>query len=200
MKVLQANGRASVRQLCKWLIISAVIGILTGSASALFLLSLEAVTSIREANPYLLYFLPIGGMTVSYLYWKYGGSCAKGNNLILEQIQRGHERIPKRLAPFVLFGTLVTHVLGGSAGREGTAVQMSGSLSDWVGRGFRLSGKERKLALMCGISGGFGSVFGTPLAGAIFGMEVVAIGALHLEGLFPCFIAIYIGEYAATAI
>ena len=152
MKVLQANDRASARQLCKWLIISAVIGALTGSASALFLLSLEAVMNIREANPVLLYFLPFGGMAVSYLYWKYGGACAKGNNLILEQIQGGHERIPKRLAPFVLFGTLVTHVLGGSAGREGTAVQMSGSLSDWVGRSFHLSGKGREIALMCGLA------------------------------------------------
>ncbi|OMF38481.1 voltage-gated chloride channel protein [Paenibacillus sp. FSL H8-0548] len=183
----------------KWLLISGIVGILTGSASALFLGSLDWVTETRLHQPWLLWFLPAGGALVSLLYLKLGKESGKGNNLIIEQIHSGDGAIPLRMAPLVLVGTLITHLFGGSAGREGTAVQMGGSLSEWVGKWFKLKALDRKIILICGISSGFGAVFGTPLAGTIFGLEVLAIGLISYEALLPCLIASYVGHLVTTA-
>ncbi|WP_036745481.1 voltage-gated chloride channel family protein [Paenibacillus sp. UNC451MF] len=188
-----------IRYMLKWLLIGSVVGCLSGSASALFLLSLDAATQARMNLPWLLFLLPLGGALVSWIYWRYGKSSSKGNNLILEQIHAGNEAIPLRMAPLVLGGTIVTHLFGGSAGREGTAVQMGGSLSEWLGKWIRISPDDRKILLMCGISAGFGSVFGTPLAGAVFGLEVIAIGMIRYEALLPCFVASFIGHTVTTA-
>lgn len=132
------------------------------------------------------------------MYMRYGRNSAKGNNLILEQIQQGDEAIPLRMAPLVLIGTLITHLFGGSAGREGTAVQMGGSLADALGRRLRINSLDRKILLMCGISGGFGSIFGTPLAGTVFGLEVIAIGLISHKALLPCFVASFTGDLVAS--
>lgn len=184
----------------KWIMLGSVVGLLTGTASAIFLISLDAVTHWRSAQPWLLWLLPIGGALVSYAYMKWGKSSAQGNNLILEQIQNGNERIPLRMAPLVLFGTLTTHLLGGSAGREGTAVQMGGSLADWFSRLIRLDVQDRRILLMCGISGGFGSVFGTPLAGTMFGLEVAVLGLISYRALIPCFAASFVGHLVTTGL
>lgn len=182
----------------KWIVLGGSVGILSGSASAIFLKSLDAVTEVRLNHAWLLYLLPLGGALVSFLYMRYGKNSAKGNNLILEQIQQGNETIPLRMAPLALFGTLVTHLFGGSAGREGTAVQMGGSLAEGFGRLIRIHSLDRQILLMCGISGGFGSIFGTPLAGTLFGLEVVAIGLISHKALLPCFTASFIGDIVAT--
>lgn len=183
----------------KWLLVSIVVGALAGSASALFLAGLDWVTAARVAQPWLLWLLPVGGALVSFIYMKAGKEASRGNNLIIEQIHSGGGSIPLRMAPLVLFGTLVTHLLGGSAGREGTAVQMGGSLAEAAGKAFRLAAPDRKIILMCGISAGFGSVFGTPLAGTLFGLEVLAVGLLSYEALLPCFIASFTGHLVTTA-
>nr|WP_246362985.1 voltage-gated chloride channel family protein [Paenibacillus alba] len=185
--------------LLKWLFYGSLVGILTGSASALFLASLDEATIQRESHPWLLFLLPLGGAFMSYLYVKYGKNSAKGNNLILEQIQHGQETIPFRMAPLVLLGTILTHLFGGSAGREGTAVQMGGSFSEFIGKVFKVDETDRKILLMCGISSGFGSIFGTPLAGTIFGMEVVALGLVRYQALIPCFIASFVGNLITMA-
>lgn len=184
--------------LLKWTLLGGGVGILAGTASAFFLESLDYVTGVRLDHPWLLFLLPLGGALVSYLYMKFGGSSGKGNNLILEQINNGNETIPLRMAPLVLFGTLVTHLFGGSAGREGTAVQMGGSLAEWFGRALRVSPADRRILLICGISGGFGSIFGTPLAGTVFGLEVLAIGLISHEALIPAFVASFIGNLVTT--
>lgn len=182
----------------KWIVLGSVVGILSGTASAFFLKSLDYVTDVRINHPWLLYLLPLGGVLVSFLYMRYGKNSSKGNNLILEQIQDGTETIPLRMAPLVLFGTLVTHLFGGSAGREGTAVQMGGSLAEWFGKLIKISPVDRKILLMCGISGGFGSIFGTPLAGTLFGLEVVTIGLISQQALLPCFVASFVGDLVTT--
>ncbi|AZK49111.1 voltage-gated chloride channel family protein [Paenibacillus lentus] len=182
----------------KWVILGSMVGLLTGSASAIFLISLDAVTQWQNAQPWMLWLLPIGGALVSYVYMKWGKRSIQGNNLILEQIQSGDERIPLRMAPLVLFGTLATHLLGGSAGREGTAVQMGGSLADGISRIIKLDTVDRRILLMCGVSGGFGSVFGTPLAGAMFGLEVAVLGLISYRALVPCFAASFVGHLVAT--
>ncbi|MGM1022837.1 MAG: voltage-gated chloride channel family protein [Bacillota bacterium] len=185
--------------LLKWIVLGSGVGILAGTASALFLKSLDYVTDLRMNNPWLLFLLPLGGALVSFLYLRYGKNSAKGNNLILEQIHDGKETIPLRMAPLVLFGTIITHLFGGSAGREGTAVQMGGSLAEWFGKLLRVGPVDRKILLICGISGGFGSIFGTPLAGTVFGLEVLAIGLISHEALIPAFIASFVGNIVATS-
>ncbi|WP_218094829.1 voltage-gated chloride channel family protein [Paenibacillus solanacearum] len=184
--------------LIKWIILGSGVGMLTGTASALFLVSLDYVTGLRMEHTWLLFLLPVGGAIVSYVYAAYGKNSAKGNNLILEQIHGGGETIPLRMAPLVLFGTLMTHLFGGSAGREGTAVQMGGSLSEWLGKLLRVNAADRRLLLICGISGGFGSIFGTPLAGTVFGLEVLAIGVISHEALVPAFVASFVGNLVTT--
>jgi H+/Cl- antiporter ClcA len=184
----------------KWIVLGSFVGLMTGSASAFFLYSLDYVTSLRMENPWLLFFLPLGGAVVSYLYYKFGKSSTKGNNLILEQIHGGTESVPLRMAPLVLIGTLITHLFGGSAGREGTAVQMGGSLSEWFGKLIRVTPADRKILLICGISGGFGSIFGTPLAGTLFGLEVLAIGVISHQALLPAFVASLVGNLTATSL
>ncbi|MGE7822624.1 voltage-gated chloride channel family protein [Paenibacillus sp. NPDC093718] len=184
----------------KWVVLGSFVGLMTGSASAFFLYSLDYVTSLRMENPWLLFFLPLGGAVVSFLYYKFGKSCTKGNNLILEQIHGGTEAVPLRMAPLVLIGTLITHLFGGSAGREGTAVQMGGSLSEWFGKLIRVTPADRKILLICGISGGFGSIFGTPLAGTLFGLEVLAIGLISHQALLPAFVASLVGNLIATSL
>ncbi|WP_084673425.1 voltage-gated chloride channel family protein [Paenibacillus sp. HW567] len=184
----------------KWIVLGSVVGVLSGTASAFFLKSLDKVTELRMNHAWLLFLLPLGGALVSYLYMRYGKNSSKGNNLILEQIGDGNETIPLRMAPLVLFGTLVTHLFGGSAGREGTAVQMGGSLAEGFGKLIRINPLDRKILLMCGISGGFGSIFGTPLAGTIFGLEVIAIGLISHKALLPCFTASFVGDIVATRV
>ncbi len=199
--VVYANRRSHLAlwtTFVKWIVLGSVVGILSGTASAFFLKSLDYVTDVRLDHPWLLYLLPLGGVLVSFLYMRYGKNSSKGNNLILEQIGDGQETIPLRMAPLVLFGTLVTHLFGGSAGREGTAVQMGGSLAEWFGKLIKISPMDRKILLMCGISGGFGSIFGTPLAGTLFGLEVVTIGIISQQALLPCFVASFVGDLVTT--
>ncbi|AWB44430.1 voltage-gated chloride channel protein [Paenibacillus sp. CAA11] len=183
----------------KWIVLGGIVGILAGSASALFLTGLEWATGSRQSHAWLLYLLPLGGALTSYIYTRYGKNSGKGNNLLLETIQGGQERIPLRMGPLVLGGTILTHWFGGSAGREGTAVQMGGSLAAGVGRLLKLDQVDTRIILMCGISSGFGSVFGTPLAGTVFALEVLVIGMLRYEALLPCFIASFVGDRVTAA-
>ena len=118
---------------------------------------------------------------------------AQGNNLVIEEIHTNAARIPRRMAPFILLGTVITHLFGASAGREGTALQM-GQPGRRSARAARLNRRDRRLLIMAGISGGFGAVFGTPFAGFLFGMEVQSIGQIRYEGLLPCLVAAYVGD------
>ncbi len=191
----------SLADLLKWIVLGGAVGLLTGSASAFFLASLDQVTELRIGHPWLLFLLPAGGALVSWLYLKYGRDSGRGNNLILDRIHdNGPDPIPLRMAPLVLFGTLLSHLLGASVGREGTAVQMGGSLAEAVGRLFRVGSADRTLLLICGISGGFGSIFGTPLAGTLFGLEVLAIGLIRHEALVPAFVASFTGHLVTVSL
>ena len=151
---------ALLADLARWVPLSALIGILAGSASALLLWSLDVATRIREAHLWLIWLLAPAGAAVGLLYKHFGSSVEAGNNLILEEIHDPKETIPLRMTPLILLGTFLTHLFGGSAGREGTAIQTGASLADQLSRPFRLDAIDRRIVLMAGISAGFGSVFG----------------------------------------
>lgn len=183
----------------KWVFIGALVGVLTGSASALFLYCLESATNLRVENTWLLFLLPFGGALVSFLYSKYGKNSSKGNNLIIEKINDSSADLPLVMAPLVFFGTIITHLLGGSAGREGTGVQIGASIAEGIGKVFKLDKIDNRIILMVGISSGFASVFGTPLAGTVFGLEIATLGLMSYEALLPCFTASIVGNIVTTA-
>ncbi len=180
--------------LVKWLAITTALGSVVGSAVALFLWSLERATVTRFEYPWLLFLLPLGGLGIGLMYHYFGRSVEGGNNLILDQIHEPNGGVPVRMAPLVLIGTVLTHLFGGSAGREGTAVQMGGSMAARIGTWLGLSTHDARILMMAGVAAGFGAVFGTPLAGAVFAMEVLAIGRMSYESLLPCLAASVIGD------
>ena len=176
-----------------------LVGIMAGTASAILLDSLNFATNLREAHPWLILLLAPAGGLVGLLYKYFGSSVEGGNNLILEQAHDPTTTIPVRMTPLILLATFVSHLFGASVGREGTALQTGASLADQLARPFRMSPHDRRILLMAGISAGFGSVFGTPLAGAVFGIEVLAIGKLSYDAIAPCFLASFIGDMVTHA-
>jgi H+/Cl- antiporter ClcA len=189
----------SLRQLVCWLVMVPPVAALAGSASAGFLWLLNFVTGSRVSHPWLLFFLPVAGILIFSIYRAVGGNADRGTNLILDEIHKPGGGVPVRMAPLVLLTTLITHLFGGSAGREGTAVQMGGGLASGFIEAFRIRYPHRRMLLMAGMAAGFGSVFGTPLAGAVFAMEVLAVGRIRYESLVPCLIAGLIGDFVCSA-
>jgi H+/Cl- antiporter ClcA len=193
-----ADAKPFGKYLGRWGLIAGAVGVLGGTASAVLLESLRYATEVREAHTWIITLLPLAGLAVGYMYHRWGKQVERGNNLILEELHREVEdprqTIPFRMTPFILVGTILTHLFGGSAGREGTAIQTGASLADQLAKPLRLGQRERRILLMAGVSAGFASVFGTPLAGAVFGMEVLAIGLVEYEALLPCFVAAFVGD------
>lgn len=185
----------SLLYLLKWIAICLLLGIIAGSISAFFLWSLEWATDWRETHLWIIALLPVGGFIIGLSYHLYGSSVVKGNNLLLEEFHSPKKIIPFRMAPLVLFGTVLTHFFGGSAGREGTAVQIGGAIADRFTKVFKLSKRDRKIVLIAGISAGFASVFGTPLAGGVFALEVLVLGRIRLDAIIPSFMAAVFADY-----
>ena len=183
----------------RWALILVPMAAAVGTLCAAFLWSLDAVTRLRFAFPWLLYLLPVGGFAVGLLYHRMGRSVEGGNNLIVEQIHEPGGGVPLRMAPLIFFGTVTTHLFGGSAGREGTAVQLGGSLASGFGRVMKLDADGTRVLLMAGIAAGFGAVFGTPIAGAVFALEVLAIGRVEYRALVPCLVAALVGDWTCLA-
>ncbi len=183
----------------RWLPLSMLTGIASGSAAAVFLISLQWVTNLRTGHPWLIWLLPLAGYAIGRTYYRYGGQAAKGNDLLFEAFYRPRATIPFRMAPLVLLGTLLTHLTGGSAGREGTAVQMGAAIADRLHRWFRRGSTDRRLLLVCGISGGFAAVFGTPWAGAVFAIEVLGLRKMRYDAILPAVVTAWAAHWVCLA-
>ena len=180
--------------LIKWLALSLIIGVAVGAVSALFLITLEWCTNYREANTYIIWLLPLAGLFIGLSYHYLGKNVTKGNNQIIDEYHKPEKVIPFKMAPLVLLGTLATHLFGGSAGREGTAVQIGAAIADQCSRLVKIDSLDRKLFLVMGISAGFSAVFGTPLAGSIFALEVLIIGRIRFDALIPSILVAIIAD------
>ena len=179
----------------KWFVLCGLLASLVGSASAGFLISLDWATSFRENHTYILFFLPLGGLFIGLLYHYFGKKVESGNNLIIDYINGSNQKIPLKMGFLVYFGTIVTHLLGGSAGREGTALQMAGAIAQQLIKPFRLNKSDKRTLIIAAVAAGFGAVFGTPLAGAVFALEFFVIGKIRYEAIFPAFISAILADF-----
>lgn len=187
---ITAKLRAAVRFLrvfAKWLVIASVTGAAGGLIGAAFHLSVDGVNALRESFPKLLWLLPVIGVVIAFIY-RFTHLESEGTNAVIDSIHLG-ERIPLGLVPVIFASTVLTHLGGGSAGREGAALQIGGGLGWSMGRLFRLDEKDMRLATLCGMSALFSALFGTPLTATIFALEVISVGVVYYSGLVPCLTA-----------
>lgn len=176
----------------KWLFFGIIMGFLAGGAGTLFYFCIVKVTDIRTANAWLVYLLPLGGLGIVALYHLHGVEHPQGTDLVIEAI-RSPEPVPLKMAPLIFVSTAITHLFGGSAGREGAALQLGGSLGYGAGRLFRLDEKDRHIVTMCGMAACFSALFGTPLTATVFVLEVITVGVMYYSALVPCTVAAVVG-------
>lgn len=182
------NGRSYITAFITWLLFAFSIGIICGLCGTFFYESITFVTNLRIKYNYLLLFLPTAGLLIILLYHACKVQHDKGTNLVLDSIQ-AHEQIPGNMAPLIYAGTVITHMFGGSAGREGAAIQMGGCIGVYIGKHFKMTEKDINILTMCGMSAVFSAMFGTPLTATIFSMEVISIGMFQYSAFVPCIIA-----------
>lgn len=187
----------------KWIFFATLIGTIVGTLTTILLNVNDYLGDIRTENEWLIFFLPLAGIVVGYIYMHYGKSngndCAKANNLVIEGVQ-GNATILKRMGPIVYIGTFITVLFGGSTGREGAAIQMGGSVAETINQKFKVNIIDKKDILMSGISAGFGAAFGTPITGTIFGMEMFAIGKMKYQSLVLCSISSFVSHYVSSKV
>ena len=184
------------KNLIKWLVLSFVVGITGGILGSVFHIGIDYLTEVRTQNPFVLWFLPLGGLVIAFLYYiskKHGNL---DTNRVLDAV-KGEEKVPLIMAPLIFISTLITHFLGGSAGREGAALQLGGSIGYNAGKVFHLNEKDKHIITMAGMSAVFAALFGTPLTAAVFSLEVVYSGVFHYAALFPCIISAIVASQAA---
>lgn len=189
--------RTSAKTLFKWLAYSCICGGIIGVIGALFHNLLTEATLYRQNNPWLLFFLPIAGVVIVFLYKLCGDTAAKGTNLVISAIH-SNEKVPVRMAPLIIISTFLTHMFGGSAGREGAALQVGGSIGDFFAGIFKADEKDTRILIMCGMSSCFSALFGTPIAAAVFSMEVISVGIMHYSALVPCVVSALIANGIAS--
>lgn len=181
----------------KWGCISCVVGLVVGGFSTLFAFCLKLVTEYRTNHTELILFLPVAGVFIVFLYGLFHYKNDKGTNLVLSTIHAESE-LPFRMAPLIFISTIITHLFGGSAGREGAALQLGGSIGNKLGHIFQFDDKDRRIVVMCGMSAAFSAIFGTPIAASIFSMEVVSVGVMYYAALVPCVFSSLVASKFAT--
>ena len=182
------DGGQSLKMLLRWLVVSCLLGLICGLVGAAFYYTVAWATETREGHGWLLYLMPVAGVVIVWLYKTLGMENDSGTNQIIASVRSG-KRPPLRLAFLIFVGTALTHLTGGSSGREGAALQIGGSLAATLGKGLRLTERNTNLIVMCGMSALFTALFGTPLTATVFSIEVVSIGIVHYSALFPCLLS-----------
>lgn len=182
----------------KWSLLSIFVGGVVGVISSAFAHVLSTVAVYRKENPWLLFLLPAAGIVIVWLYKKFGKDDG-GTNQVFSTV-RARDEVPATAAPLIFVSTALTHLTGGSAGREGAAIQLGGSLANQLGRWFRLDEEDTHVIVMCGMSAGFAALFGTPMAAAIFSLEVISVGIMYYTALMPCMIASLMAAGVAEAL
>ena len=172
----------------RWIFLATLVGCAGGMVGTAFHKSIEYVTSFREVHSYIIWFLPLGGLAIVALYKVSGMTEDTGTNLIFNAVHTD-EKVPAVMAPVIFISTIITHFVGGSAGREGAALQLGGSISYTIGRFFHLSGKDMHIITLSGMSGVFAALFGTPITATFFAMEVISVGLIYYSALIPCITA-----------
>ena len=182
----------------KWVVFALIIGLTAGAVSTAFYYALAEVTALREGNHWLIWLLPLGGIAIVTLYRVCGMEKDRGTNFVLVAV-RENAALPLRTAPLVFISAVITHLVGGSSGREGAILQIGGSISSKIGRWMHLDDKDSRIITMCGMSAAFSALFGTPLTAAMFAMEVVSVGVLYYAAIVPCVLSAIVGLWVAKA-
>ncbi len=184
--------------LARWLLFSVITGGCLGLTGTFFGKSVAYVTELRTDHPWILLGLPFGGLLIVWMYRWESRQERSSTNRVLDAIHAEKE-IPLKTAPLIFISTVVTHLFGGSAGREGAALQLGGSIGNFLGRCFRIDENDKRVVIMCGMSAAFSALFGTPMAAAVFSMEVVSVGIMHYAALVPCVVSSYIAGAVAAS-
>lgn len=193
-----SREKMALNSLWKWCLFAAVLGTGMGFLSVLFHFLLEQAALFRTSFPLVVLILPFAGLGIIALYRITGNGNDSGTNRVLSAIHSG-KNIPLRVAPLVFAGTFITHMFGGSSGREGAALQIGGSMGHWLGDLFKLDDKDKHILIMCGMSACFSAMFGTPAAAAVFSMEVISVGVMYYAALVPCVISAVLARGIAKA-
>jgi H+/Cl- antiporter ClcA len=187
-------------QIARWVAFAVVIGLASGVLSASFIAALNWATTTRTSHNGLLFLLPLAGLLVGAAYHYGGRGLERGSNLVIEQIHGQSEWIPFRLTPLIFSASVISHVAGASVGREGAAIQLAAGVTDPLSKRLGLPPMERSIMLVTAVAGAFGSVFGVPVAGAIFALEVQRVGRIRYEALVPAFVASFVGDAVVRGI
>ena len=194
----KAGMKANIRYFIKWSALALAIGSVAGAAGTIFSMGVSWATGFRLSHPSMLFFLPVSGLLIVWLYHSFHEEGNRGTNMVIDAIS-SNERVTPATGPLIFFSTILTHLGGGSSGREGAALQLGGSIGNSFGEWFKLDERDKKIAIMCGMSAVFSALFGTPVAAAIFSLEVVSIGVIYYAALVPCVFSSFLAVGIARA-
>ena len=193
------DPKAYLRTFVQWMISGLLMGVLGGLLGTAFHYILHGVTDLRGANPWLIWFLPVGGVIIMWIYRFFGLKGNRGTNEIIDAILTNHG-VSRRITPAIFLSTAVTHLFGGSAGREGAALQLGGSMASLLARIFKLSKPERTVLMLSGMSAVFAGLFGTPMTACLFTMEFESVGTMYTPALLPCFLSAFVASQVSAAL
>lgn len=183
----------------KWIVLAVLVGLLVGGFGSLFGLCMEYATETRMKYDWFIFLLPVAGVLIVWLYRSFSIKKDMGTNLVIDTVHNSGG-VPFRVAPLIFIATVLTHLVGGSAGREGAALQIGGSFGDKIGRVLKLDLMDRKILILCGMSAAFSALFGTPIAAAVFSMEVITVGVMYYAAFLPCVVASLVASHFASNI